>query len=119
MIDLWDVHGAAVAYLDADTQSVYLNDGTPVAWLSGNALYTYRGKLVGWLWEGWIFGRDGKCILFTKGAQPGAPRPFRKPPGDRGDQRPCPWRDTRESAPKRPGRMNVWSPRDARLFFTS
>ena len=117
--DLWDVHGQAAAYIDADKQSIYLNDGTPVAWLSENALYTYRGKLLGWLWEGWIFGRDGKCVLFTERAQPGAPNPFRQAPEDRGEQSLRPSRDSRETAPKRPGRTSVWSSRDVRLFFLS
>jgi hypothetical protein len=116
--DLWDIHGQAVAYIDDDKQSVYLRDGTPVAWLSENALYTYRGKLLGWLWQGWGFGRDGKRGVFTERAQPGAPKPFRQPPEDRGDQRLRPSRDSRETAQKRPGRTTVWSSQSAQLFFT-
>jgi hypothetical protein len=116
--DLWDIHGQAVAYIDDDKQSVYLRDGTPVAWLSEHALYTYRGKLLGWLWEGWVFGRDGKCVLFTEHAQPGAPKPFRQPPEDRGERTPRPSRDARETAQKRPGRVSVWSSKSAVLFFT-
>ena len=116
-VDLWDSHGQAVAYVDDDKKSVFLRDGTPVAWLSENTLYTYRGKLLGWLWEGWIFGRDGKCVLFTERSQPGAPKPFRRPPEDRGDQGLRPSRDTRETAQKRPGRTAVWSSKSVRSFF--
>jgi hypothetical protein len=116
--DLWDLHGQAVAYIDDDNISVYMRDGTPVAWLSGNTLYTYRGKLLGWLWEGWIFGPDGKCILFTERARPGAPRPFRQPPEDCGERTPRPSRDVREPAQKRPSRTSVWSSKSALLFFT-
>src|ERR1041385_613114 len=108
IIDLWDIHGEAVAYIDHDKESIFMRDGRPVAWLSENGVYTYRGKLLGWLWEGWIFGRDGKCVLFTERAQPGAPKPFRQAPEDRGEQSLRPSRDSRETAPKRPGRTSVW-----------
>jgi hypothetical protein len=116
--DLWDSHGQAVAYIADDKESIYLTDGTPVAWLSGNAVYTYRGKLLGWLWEGWIFDRDGKCVLFTEHAQPGAPRPFRQRPEDRADQGTRPNRDSHETPLKRRERALVWSPQSARSFFT-
>src|ERR1017187_6691934 len=74
-MELWDKHGHAVAYVDGDQESIYLQDGTPAGWLSGNGIYTYGGKFLGWLYEGWIFGRDGKCVLFTERAQPGAVKP--------------------------------------------
>src|ERR1700685_3287340 len=78
-IELWDKHGHAVAYVDGDKESIYMQDGTPAGGLSGNGVYAYSGKFLGWLYKGWIFGRDGKCVLFTERAQPGAVRPFRQP----------------------------------------
>ena len=116
--NLWDIHGQAVAYIDDDQQSIFMRDGTPVAWLSENIVYTYRGKLLGWLWEGWIFGRDGKCVLFTERAQPGATKPFRQMPEDCGDQALRPSRDVRETPLKRRTRSTVWSSNSARSFFT-
>ena len=115
--ELWDKHGQAVAYLDGDMESIYMQDGTPAGWLSGNGVYAYSGKFLGWLYEGWIFGRDGKCVLFTGRAQPGAVRPFRQPAVDRGDQALPPSRATRDSACRRPGRSTLWSSTDALSFF--
>jgi hypothetical protein len=117
--DLWDSHGQAVAYIDDDKQSIYLRDGTPVAWLCENMVYTYPGKLLGWLWEGWIFGSDGKCVLFTERSQPGPTKPFRRAPEDRGNQSPRPSRDTRETSHKRPSRSAIWSSRSTQSFFTN
>jgi hypothetical protein len=119
LIELWDIHGEAVAYIDHDQESIYLQDGSPVAWLSDSNLYTYRGKHLGWLWEGWIFGRDGKCVLFTEQARPGAVKPFRQPPGGRGDQNLRPHRDTREIPQKRRERSTLWSAQSARSFLTN
>jgi hypothetical protein len=115
--DLWDKHGQAVAYVDDDKESIYMRDGTPVAWLSESGVYTYRGKFLGWLYEGWIFERDGKCVLFTERAQTGAVKPFRQTAGDRGDQLVRPSRGSRDSAGRRPGRSQMWSSMDASSFF--
>ncbi|MGA2603498.1 MAG: 4-fold beta flower protein [Verrucomicrobiia bacterium] len=115
--DLWDKHGHAVAYLDEDKVSIYLRDGTPVAWLSDCGVYTYAGKFLGWLYEGWIFGRDGKCVLFAERSQPGPVKPFRHTAEDRGDQLVCPARASRDSAGRRPGRSQMWSLTDASSFF--
>lgn len=117
LTDLWDSHGTAVAYIDDDRESIYLQDGTPVAWLSGSTLYTFRGRLLGWFWQGWVFGRDGKCVLFTERAQPGAPRPFPRTPDARGDKGLQPSRAVHEPVRKRPGRLAVWSGADIRAFF--
>ncbi len=119
IINLWDIHGQAVAYIDDDHESIFMHDGTPVAWLSGDGIYTYRGKLLGWLSEGWIFDRHGKCVLFTERAQPGAPKPFRQTPNDRGEQGLRPSRDVRETPLKRRERSVVWSLQNAQSFFTN
>lgn len=116
--DLWDRHGQAVAYVDGDKESIYMRDGTPVAWLSENGIYAYGGKFLGWLYEGWIFGRDGKCVLFTERSQPGPVKPFRQAAEDRGDQGLRPFRAARDTAARRPGRCPMWSSTDALSFFS-
>ncbi len=115
--DFWDKHGHAVAYVDDDKQSIYMQDGTPVAWLCEGGVYTYRGKFLGWLYEGWIFGRDGKCVLFTDRAQPGPVKPFRIPAEGRGERGLMPSRESRDPATRRPGRSPMWSSTDAFSFF--
>ena len=115
--DLWDKHGHAIAYVDEDHVSIYLRDGTPVAWLSESGVYTYGGKFLGWFYEGWVFGRDGKCVLFTERAQPGPVKPFRQVAEDRGDQGFCPSREPRNAAGRRPGRSHMWASTDASSFF--
>jgi hypothetical protein len=115
--DLWDKHGHAVAYIDGDKESIYMQDGTPAGWLSGNGIYAYNGKFLGWLYQGWIFGRDGKCVLFTERSQPGAVKPFRHPASGRGDQALPPSRSTRDVASRRPGRTTAWSLTDVLSFF--
>jgi hypothetical protein len=116
--DLWDKHGQAVAYVDDDKESIYMRDGTPVAWLCESGVYAYGGRFLGWLYEGWIFGRDGKCVLFTERAQPGPVKPFRQPALDRSDQGLRPSRGARDAASRRPGRSHMWSSKDLSSFFS-
>ena len=115
--DLWDKHGQAVAYVDNDKESIYMRDGTPVAWLSEGGVYTYGGKFLGWLYQGWIFGRDGKCVLFTERADSGPVKPFRQVAEDRADQGLRPSRASRDTSCRRPGRSHMWSSTDALSFF--
>jgi hypothetical protein len=115
--ELWDKHGHAVAYVDDDKQSIYMQDGTPAAWLCESGVYAYSGKFLGWLYEGWIFGRDGKCVLFTERAHRGAVKPFCQAATDRGDQGTRPSREARDVACRRPGRSLMWSSTDVLAFF--
>ena len=60
--------GSAVAYLDNDAKSIYLFNGLPVAWLSGDRVYGYNGRYLGWYQTGWVYDRSGHPALFTGGA---------------------------------------------------
>jgi 4-fold beta flower protein len=115
--ELWDRHGYAIAYVDEDGESIYLLDGTPVAWLFQDAIYAYSGRLLGWMREGWIFGRDGKCLLFTAQAHSKPSRPFRQVSGDRGDRGVRPSRGVRDTFIKRPERAGVWASTSSQAFF--
>lgn len=115
--DLLDMHGQAVAYIDNDKHSIYTWDGTPVAWLSGSGVYTYRGKLLGWFFDGWIFGLDGKCVLFTERGIYKPTKPFRLPSGSRGEQGLRPSRGGREPVRKQRERSLLWSSMNALSFF--
>jgi hypothetical protein len=118
LTNLWDSHGTAVAYIDDDHESVYLQDGSAVAWISGVNLYSYRGRLLGWYYQGWVIDLEGKCLLFSERAQPGAVRPFTRLPEDRGDKALRPSRSVPDPSRKRPSRAKTWSSIDARTFFT-
>jgi hypothetical protein len=71
----YDCSGAAIAYLDEDAESIYLFDGTPVAWLDDYSIYSYSGKHKGWLIDSWVRDHDGRCVFFTEDAKGGPVRP--------------------------------------------
>ncbi len=64
-ISLFDESCNAVAYIAVDDeQTIYLWEGTPVAYLYEENVYGFNGVHLGWFIEGVMFGRDG-CILCT------------------------------------------------------
>jgi hypothetical protein len=72
-ITLFDKDGDAVAYIaDDEDATIYLWDGTPVAYLesNGNAfhIYGFNGKHLGWFEDGVVRDRGGYAVGFIKGA---------------------------------------------------
>lgn len=59
---LHDGQGNAVAYIDFDDENtVYLWDGSPVAYLSSeNRLYGFNGKHLGWYEDGIVWDHSGR-----------------------------------------------------------
>ena len=74
-VEFWNQQGRPVAYIDDDDQSIYLWDGSPVAWIDGDAIYSYSVRFLGWLWDGWVRNLDGDCVFFTEFASGGPVRP--------------------------------------------
>jgi hypothetical protein len=76
-MDFIDRTGDAVAYLDDDGEAIYLWDGTPVAFFSGDSIYSYSGKHLGYFTDGWIRGA-GAAVVFIDDATGGRRGRFAK-----------------------------------------
>ncbi len=105
----YDYDGQAVSFLDDDGRSIYLHDGTPVAWLSDEGIYTYSGIHLGWFEHGWVFNGKGDRLLFTDDASGGPPRPLRQARPLRGPRHLRPIRSAREPRPSRPMLSLCWA----------
>ena len=69
-ITLFDSKGAAVAYIDTndDDLPIYLWSGKAVAYISGENIYGFNGKHLGWWVKGIIRDHDGDAIGGTRKA---------------------------------------------------
>ncbi len=69
---LLDREGNAIAYLDfGDENTIYLWDGTPVAYLENeNRLYGFNGKHIGWYEDGIVWNLTGQKAGFNKNTVP-------------------------------------------------
>lgn len=114
---LYNVRGRAVAYIDRDGKSIYLYDGTPVAWLSEACVYAYSGRFLGWMKDGWLVARDGTRAFFTQASSGGPAKPARQARPARGARGARPARGAREARPARPAARYGWSANSDESFF--
>jgi len=75
-LDFYNKSGKPIAYT-SDGEYLYLFNGKPVAFLSGNAVYSFSGKHIGWFEDGWIRDKNGKCVFFTSEASGGPVKPVK------------------------------------------
>ena len=68
---LFDSEGEAVAYIDlSDDLTIYLWEGTPVAYLDEEDIYGFNGKHLGWYSRGSIVDHDGDAACVEKQRHP-------------------------------------------------
>ena len=63
----YDNHGRPTAYTEDDVH-IYLFTGEPVAYLDGDAVYSFNGHQFGWFENGWIRDLQGYCVFFSENA---------------------------------------------------
>jgi hypothetical protein len=69
-IALFNKNGKPVAYIADDGKTIYLWDGHPVAYLSGDKVYDWNGRQLGWFNNGTIFDIYGLRSGFIKSKSP-------------------------------------------------
>jgi hypothetical protein len=69
-VALYNKKGKPVAYLTDDGRTIYLWDGSPVAYLDGDRVYGWNGRQLGWFTNGTIFDVYGLRAGFVKSKSP-------------------------------------------------
>ena len=72
-VSLYDSEGEAIAYIDfSEDATVYMWDGTPVAFLekdrSDVCVFGFNGNFMGWYEDGIIYDKKGYAVGAKKGA---------------------------------------------------
>lgn len=118
-VTFYNQAGTPIAYIgdNQDYPAIYLFDGTPVAWISDEAIYSYAGRYLGWIQNGWVWDRDGFPAFFTTDAEGGPSKPSRQSRPSRASRASRPSRASRESRPSKPSRSSTWSPLSSESFF--
>ncbi len=99
-VSLYDKNGCPVAYIaDDNSQTIYLWEGEPVAYLYGEHVYGFNGRHLGWFLEGVIFGHDGCMLSAIREKFPGGTS---GEPG-KGGRQGTPGKAGMHGAPGRPG----------------
>lgn len=116
-ITFYDRNGTAVAYSD-DGAHVFLFGGEAVGYLEADALYSYRGELMGWFEKGWLRDKDGRCVAYSDKAAGGPPQAARLEKPYQSRKQAMPAREHQDPRSLRPIHSNVWSSQSAQEFFS-
>ena len=115
-ITLYDQSGRPIAYSD-DHAHLYYFDGTPVAYLNGEHVYSFSGDHLGYYINGWVFDHDGGRILFSAEAAGGPLRPLKLMTPLKGIKSVLPVKGIRTIPPVKPIPSLGWSDVNAEVFF--
>ncbi len=70
-VSLFDVTGAAIAYIDYDDDStIYSFAGEPLAYLQADHIYGFNGKHIGWFEQGILRDHSGSAAGYIKASLP-------------------------------------------------
>jgi hypothetical protein len=109
-VSLYDSEGEAIAYIDfSEDATVYMWDGTPVAFLekdrSDVCVFGFNGNFMGWYEDGIIYDKKGYAV----GAKKGATNMITKIERIKGIQRITPIRPITPITPIQPIFKSSWS----------
>lgn len=116
MIVFYGQTGEAIAYCD-DEKHIFLFSGDPVAYLDSDAVFSYRGILLGWFEMGWLRDTHGRCVAFSNSSSGGPPHPERKAMPMSASKRSLPSMERQDPRTLRPIHSNAWAAQSTLDFF--
>jgi hypothetical protein len=115
-LTFYDSHGQPFCYCP-DGEHLYTFNGEPIAYFHEDALYSFGGRHLGWLRNGWIYDAIGHALLFSEHATGGPGKPGRAGKPGKGGRQGRPGKGGRAGRPGRPGFSSSWSRTPVELFF--
>lgn len=115
-LDFYDMNGNPIAYVD-DGEHVYTFDGRPVAYLSGDSVYSFTGQHLGRFENGLIRDNHGGVAFFTDGSSGGPIKPIKKIKPIKGIKQIRPIKGIKQIKPIKPIAGLNWSQFSGNQFF--
>lgn len=100
-----------------DGEHIYLWDGTPVAHVVDEKVYSFSGFLLGWFINGWLYDRNNQPALFSADSSGGPARPARQARPAKSARHARPAKGARQAAHARPARSMSWSSYSNESYF--
>lgn len=117
MATFYDRTGKPIAYTE-DNETIYLFSGEPVAYLYGDAVYSFIGRQLGWCEDGWIRDLKGACVFFLENSKGGGPmRPIKKFTPVKAAKFTKPFKGARFVKQVKPIKLLSWSVLSGEQFF--
>ena len=115
-LTFYDANGNPSAYTD-DGEHIHLFSGEPVAYLSGDSVYSFSGKHLGRFEDGWVRDNGGASVFFTDNARGGVLKPLKALKPLKGLKQLRPLKGLKELKPLSPLKTLSWSQLSGRHFF--
>ena len=112
----YDRNGRPTAYVD-DNVHIFLFSGEAVGYLNGNAVFSYKGKHLGWFDKGWIRDLKGCCVFYSEKVTGGPVTPVKKVCPVKSVKRIIPVKHVEEIKKVRAVDRYDWSPLSGEAFF--
>lgn len=114
-ISLFNTNGKAVAYIDTVDKdlTIYLWSGKPVAFISGEDVYGFNGKHLGWYAKGIVRDHKGDQVGVTKKAT----NMYTEYEPYKSSKQYKPYKGHKEYAPYKPYWSTSWSDTDLKIFL--
>ena len=100
--------GQVICY-SPDGEHLYLWNGTPVAHVADEKVYSFSGSLLGWFTDGWLYDQNNQPALFSKNSRGGPVRPVRQVRPVKSVRQVRPVKAVKQVAPARTVRSLAWS----------
>jgi len=116
MTTFYNQEGKAIAYTE-DGEHIYLFNGSPAGFIEKDSVFSYSGKHLGCIKEGWIVDQQGRRVFFTEDASGGPSRPVKQVTPVKSVKAVKPVKGTREMRPTTPTLTMSWSDFSSKSFF--
>ena len=116
IITFYDSTGLPIAYSD-NNMDIFLFSGQPVAYVSGESIYSFKGTHLGRFRSGWIRDNNGACVFFTSAATGGPMKPMKSMKPMKGMKSMKPMKGMKSMKPMRPMNNRSWSTLSGEKFF--
>lgn len=117
MLNFYNENGKPIVYTD-DNVHLFSFSGKPVAYFSGNLIYTFDGRHIGFFIDGWIRDLNGYCVFFSENAIGGVFKPFKQFLPFKAFKQFLPFKSFRQYPYPIPFKRNAWSRYSDINFFS-
>ena len=112
----YDKKGKPLCYCD-DGIHIFSFDGKPLAYINDEDIYSFPGRHLGWLKDGWIRDHQGQCVLFSELSRGGPGLPGKMGVPGKSGKFGLPGKGGRDGRQSQPGFNNNWSSATSQELF--
>ena len=117
MLNFYNQNGKPIIYTD-DNVHLFSYGGKPVGYIQEDTVFTFNGKLIGFLVDGWIRDTKGYCVFFSENATGGMVKPLKQSLPLKSNKQLMPLKSIKQNSTITFIKRNAWSRYSDLNFFS-